>query len=330
MKNSNTIWDWQSPQIVSYITSIMQHPSPHFLGRIGGNEFDAVSQYYYDNNVINDDQWYGKYSTLLKDQTGYFDFSNDRNLFKKYLEDMIVYWKDADSISIGNWKLMKRLRKNSPTPAEAAFVEYILKNKTAFPYTIFEYNEPFRKSFETWGNGKKILIISPLSKSIQHQYINRNKIFLNYNFPNFELKTYNTKITYNNHTDTKETLGVDTNNWHEELNKMISEIKQIDFDVAFLSCASYAVPLGYHIKNTMCKKSIFYGGAINLLFNIYGGRWHNAGDWDGKNYYQWCDLNLANQIDPFENADILNLKAGRQFPTESLNAYFGNRPGENI
>jgi hypothetical protein len=172
-----------------------------------------------------------------------------------------------------------------------------------------------------WGKNKKILIISPLSKSIEYQFKNKDKLYREnaVKFPDFELLTYKTKITYNIEGDTKESLGLTTNNWFEESQRMCDEISKIDFDIAFLTCASYSPFLGNYIKFNMGKKAIYLGGVLNVFFNIYGGRFKEG-------FYNLCGLNPEIQIDAFENDEITHIKGGRNGgPTESINAYFGKK-----
>jgi hypothetical protein len=171
-----------------------------------------------------------------------------------------------------------------------------------------------------WATGKKILIISPLSQSIEYQYQHKNNLYHTYVFPDFDLLTYNTKITYSDENDTQLSLNVGTSNWLEEAERMAQEISKLEFDIALLSCGSYAMYLGNFIKHKLNKKSLYLGGVLNMLFNIYGGRYNHKGY---KRLMQSVGLVPDSQINPFENKDIENIKSGRNFKTESLNAYFG-------
>uniref|UniRef100_A0A6C0IJN5 Uncharacterized protein n=1 Tax=viral metagenome TaxID=1070528 RepID=A0A6C0IJN5_9ZZZZ len=50
---------------------------------------------------------------------------------------------------------------------------------------------------------------------------------------------------------------------------MCEEINKLEFDIALLSCSSYAMYLGDFISNKMKKNSIYIGGVLNVLFNIW-------------------------------------------------------------
>ena len=93
---------------------------------------------------------------------------------------------------------------------------------------------------------------------------------------------------------------------------MFNEIKNIDFDIALLSCGSYAMYFGKHIKEKLNKKSIYIGGILNVLFNIYGKRYDTA--------YFNSIVNLEYRIEAFESKKypIKNTT----FAGEAFNAYF--------
>jgi hypothetical protein len=173
-----------------------------------------------------------------------------------------------------------------------------------------------------------VLIISPLSLSIEYQNKNRNNFFKNYKYPNFELVTYNSTLTYSNDSrDDKKVLNVTTDNWHQECLKMASEIKTIDFDIAFLSCGSYSMFLGNYIRDTLGKKALYFGGVLNVYFNIYGNRFGTMEKF--KDIFSNAGLDLTYQIDPLELKNILQINSGRGKLTESLGAYFGSKDGRH-
>lgn len=85
-------------------------------------------------------------------------------------------------------------------------------------------------------------------------------------------------------------------------------IKNIDFDVALLSCGTYAHFLGEYIKN-IGKKSIYIGGVLPLHFGIFGDRYIGR-------YYQYFDYNYC----------ILNgYSIDHNHDKESLNDYLYNK-----
>lgn len=114
---------------------------------------------------------------------------------------------------------------------------------------------------------KRVLVISPFSKSIEHQYKKRKMLFENSNIlPDFKLITmqsYNV-LRGKNHSD--------CNSWFEALDRMCKQMNEIEFDIALIGCGAYAFPLASYAK-TIGKKAITLCGGIQLLFGIYGNRW---------------------------------------------------------
>jgi hypothetical protein len=63
----------------------------------------------------------------------------------------------------------------------------------------------------------------------------------------------------------------------------------------------------------MGKKAIYVGGILNMLFNIYGGRYVTYGGVRNMDY----------QIHAFENEDIQHIKTRIDTQYDGFNAYFG-------
>ena len=124
-------------------------------------------------------------------------------------------------------------------------------------------NKPWSKALE----GKKVLIIHPLSSLIRNQFEKkRNHLFKNKDIlPAFELKTLQTPITYPE-------SGSQSKSWFDNLNQLTNDALEIDFEIAIIGCGSYGMPLAARIKKAG-KKSIHLGGAVQILFGIKGKRW---------------------------------------------------------
>lgn len=311
LKNAIILEDWS--KISEHFINLMSQDKPLFFGRIGGSDTQAVKEFYDDPDFMNRARKLYLLD-IVKQYNGYFDFTENENNYEKYLRDMLSFYRNSNDCSHSQFDQL--INKNFN------FLEYVTEGKTLINYGFIECVLPFMKSFFVWAEGKKILFINPFSKSIEYQWKNKDHLYLEYKFPDFELKTYNTSITYNTKGDTKSTLRVTTNNWHEECQRMAGEISNIDFDIAIMSCASYGMYLGTFIRDALKKKAIYLGGIINVYFNIYGGRYDETRRHD---YYTQCGLNPDFMIDPFENEDIKGITGGRERWSESLNAYFGKR-----
>lgn len=321
IEKSNVIHD--TPEIIDHFTQYMKTAKPLFISRIGGSDFELVCDYYNNKTVIDDDIWYRKAVRRVKELNGYFDFNDDKCCFAKFLDSMITYYESGDFIGYAgkqekHFKFMLRGKSELDSRFEP-FISHISTGKLLFNWNEFiQPITPFLQSFKIWGEDKTILIVSPFSTSIEYQYTRKDKLFFDYQYPEFTLKTYNTNITYNDSNDSADNLNISTANWHEECKRMADEINHIDFDIALLSCGSYAMFLGHYIKNDLGKQAIYLGGSLNLYFNIYGKRFEPL--------YDKVGLNPAYQIDAFENSVIENISGGRSYTNESLDAYFGKKP----
>ena len=308
----NFVKDFRSQEAIDLFTSIIQEDRPVFVTRLGGNEYELCKNVFTDTRYLDQPDNYTFWDKRLRADTGYFDFDNNwvYNLHK-FVSIQTRCYKDAEYSFFANASLINPILAGQ-VPDEA-FLNYLIGGKTSICYGFVEGSTPFLQSFKTWGEGKKILVISPFEESVKVQYSRKDLLLENYTFPDFELLTYKTKVLYNYNTDSKEDLGVTTNNWDEEWQRMAEAISKLDFDVAWLSCASYANVLGDFIAHKMGKKAIYIGGMLNMFFNIYGGR-----------YTSYTGRNLQYNLDPIENAEIEHIKAGRHCNHEAINAYFGH------
>jgi len=313
--------------IADFFNETFNTSKPLFFGRIGGSDFELVCDYYNDPTVIDDPAWYKSAVRTVKELNGYFDFQNQKENFKKYLDVLIDCYMSCDSLTYCA-KMDKHFRfylkgKSDMPPRFKPFVWKLGETIPMMSYNDFiQPVRPFLKSLDTWATKKTILIISPFSKSIEHQFQFKDKLFLDYKYPDFTLKTYNTNITYNNQNDSKDNLNIVTDNWHEECQRIANEISKIDFDIAFLSCGSYAMFLGQYIKNNLKKQALYFGGSLNLYFNIYGQRFTDL--------YDQIKLNPKYLIDAVENESIKGIEGGRTYANEGLLAYFGKKKTKKI
>jgi hypothetical protein len=149
--------------------------------------------------------------------------------------------------------------------------ERILKNRILEPFYLLEEQRE-QIPWTHYLKDKKVLIISPFIETFKKQMENgfsffgedddrriwdEKQQFLFY-------KAYNT--LYGNHIH---------NNWFETFSKMCEDIKELDFDIALLSCGGYGLPLCNFIRSKLGKSSIYVGGCLQLLFGVYGKRWIN-------------------------------------------------------
>jgi hypothetical protein len=145
-----------------------------------------------------------------------------------------------------------------------------------FDYTFIE--ETVKKKYPTFMNdicelfeNKNILLISPFGSYMKKQYYENKDNIFEYKHPLKckSLDYVNSYITYNNKTYNKNLPHTCFNETLEDLKK---QIKEKSFDVAFLSCGAYAMPLGLYIKKELKKQAIYIGGVMQIMFGIKGRR----------------------------------------------------------
>lgn len=313
--------NYMCEHIHNHFLKLLLDDQNFFIARIGGSDYECVRNYFFDPKSK---RYLERMINLVREFNGYFDFESSntygkRKNFEKYCSVLMDCYKNATHFTVGAIETINFYASKNNNVKDKYFAKEIGKNKVFMEYYFIESVYPFLKCFKEYINKspkrQKILIISPFSESIKFQYTRKDKIIQNYEYPDFDLLTYTTPITYNNDDDASnsEKYMLKTKTWLEQCELMASEISKIDFDLALLSCASYAMYLGNHINMTMKKKAIYIGGTLNVLFNIYGGRYQS---------YAHTIVNMEYQIIALEKSSIENIKGSRTCASEALNAYF--------
>lgn len=115
--------------------------------------------------------------------------------------------------------------------------------------------------------GKKVLIVSPFSAEVKHQYAVREKLWPTDDIlPEFNLDTEDSIWYFDGHRDPRFA------NWFEVYDTLYENIMKHDFDIALLGCGMFGFPLAARIKKAG-KQAVHVGGAIQILFGIKGSRW---------------------------------------------------------
>jgi hypothetical protein len=254
----------------------------------------------------------------IQELAGYFDFEHDYENFIRFLDNQATYYRDADCLFYAGLVLLTRFRHNIFTYGDMRLLNHVCGGKRLIDYTFVEAVMPFLNSFKTWGDGRRILIISPFSRSLQSQYERLDELIVDFQYPSFDLVTYTSPLTWSTMQDTRLTLGVTTDNWHQECQRMTAEIAELAFDIALLSCGSYTMHLGNFIRHTMEKKAVYVGGMLNVFFNIYGERYNTP----FYNRFMRADT----QIEAIENDMAESLSGGKKLASEAARAYFGRIP----
>lgn len=116
-------------------------------------------------------------------------------------------------------------------------------------------------------HNKKVLVVSSFTDSIEFQYKRKNQLVKSekYELPDFKLITYKTYVTQMGERPDGFT------NFFQVLNKMISDIQKLDFDIAIVGAGAYGFPLSVAIKK-MGKVAIEACSHTPLFFGVYGQR----------------------------------------------------------
>ena len=305
---------------------------PAFLGRVGGSDTDLVLEYFDLIGTTGLEKARSAIATkadMIKRFNGYYDtLSNARNI-PKFCDLLLDSYKACQDLLVCGPLLLSEFFPESinaiyriDTSAKRSLLCRFLGEITVrqpqprlYPYGFVEQilfgQETLFRLFAEILPGSRVLVISPFSSSILENFKNRSRFFKNYKYPEFDLATYNTPITY---------AGLPPNyypdaDWFETLERMKREIAALDFDIALLSCGSYAMPLGVFVRDTLKRKAVYVGGCLQLYFGIMGRRYEN--------------IHFSSQID--SDAFIYPLERDKYFQhvvvqqdsaTEAFGAYF--------
>ena len=112
---------------------------------------------------------------------------------------------------------------------------------------------------------KKILVISSFDGLIKKQFESGNVYKIFEHFPKIKsLKTYKFPYCFLNNGP--------HSNYHETLEVVFNEIKNLDFDLVLLGCGCYGHMLCHKIDSELKKDAIYLGGAIQTIFGILSQR----------------------------------------------------------
>ena len=241
-----------------YIINLIKSNKPFFISRVGiGSE--TYSTYHYETTGT-----IGRYETLDNNAGIYYKNEADIKRYNTYYSNAL---KNSDALATWNDNVLKE---------QSYFIE-----KYKLPKLHYQVIEPFYQiekniiPFTHYLNDKKILIISPFIDSFIEQMDKQFKLYKNTNI--FLPKQ---KFVYYKSLNTSAGNRIKGHsNWMHTYLQMIKEIKELDFDVALVSCGGYGLPICNYIKEHMNKSSIYVGGGLQLFFGVIGNRWLSDPDW---------------------------------------------------
>lgn len=274
------------------IRAMLASPAPMFLGRIGGSDSDIVIEYHDLRARLGEAEALRlilpKFG-IVKLFNGYYDKGDDDRNVARFCQYMARNYEACSDLLVVGEPLLTEFMPgsiNSQFHVDTSAIRGALRSfigaiaarhaqTRLFPYGYVEQIvKGAHNLFRLFGEmlqGKRVLVISPFAESIRANFSRRHEFFPGYNYPNFALSTYNTPITY--HGLPPEFYP--DHDWFATVERMKAEISRKDFDIALLSCGSYAMPLGLHIRDVMQRKAIYVGGCLQLFFGITGRRYDN-------------------------------------------------------
>lgn len=310
--------------LITYMTS----PGAYFYGRIGGGETTLSKQW---TELVQSNPPDLKEAFIanahiqvsmgiMKKYGGFYDIHNTVESDMRFCEYYSSLYKSYDSATLAgpdtaSYYLYDKMAPPYNNPQEKAKFDVFLEKCFSstinlYPYCMIENPLSFLKAFKTFALNKKILIISPFSRSIQKQYPLLSTIFPGYTFPSFTLLTYNPPITYNDNGVPY--ISFPHSTWFETTNAMCEDIQKLDFDIALLGCSTYTLPLGAFIKN-MGKKAIYMGAILQACFGVIGTRWVKD---------SFFLANPSGFIYPLETTEQINNAKKHHYAKEGFSGYF--------
>jgi len=271
------LWDWyRSDQVARKINpaiadisifNLILKNKPALVGRLGGTESRFLGEFkkitslpYFRSFVFKVKPNWRKRSIEINTNAGfYFENMEEANefysLYKNALSDTDILGAWGTAFSYIESDFVNRIPEIIPVGMTAPWVQAYSEDLCVTPWA---------KALE----GRKVLVISPFSESIEKQFASIDMVFPGYKFHNFELQTLKSPMSIN----TKYPVA---KSWFELLNEIKTKMDKIDFDVALVSAGSYSYPLAHHAKK-LGKIGIHAGGGLQLFFGIMGKRWEKS------------------------------------------------------
>jgi len=241
-----------------FIINLIKSNKSFFISRVGiGSE--TYSTYHYEITGGT-----GRYDRLDNNAGIYYRNEEDIIRYNKYYSNAL---KNSDGMATWNDNAIRE---------QNHFID-----KYKLPKLHYQVIEPFYQldnniiPFTHYLNDKKVLIISPFVESFKEQM---DKGFQMYTNRNIFLKEQHLIYYKSLNTSAGNRIEGHTN-WMDTYLQMIKEIKELDFDVALVSCGGYGLPICNYIKEHMNKSAIYVGGGLQLLFGVIGNRWLSDDKW---------------------------------------------------
>lgn len=241
------------------INRVLRSPKPEMIGRIpGGASLYAIEAYRQSEKgrLVSDVQ-----AQELHALTGFYA---PKSTYQQEAKD---YGK-LELEAIRSSTLC--LRQNTNDTRVIEYLEGLVKGY------LPEIHVWTSDSIQAWVpllEGLRVLVVSAFTDTMEKQWQARKSLHIThpqdafrFAFPEFDISFLKAPLTVEG-CEPFEFLS-----WHEAFKDLCVRVENLDFDIALLSCGSYAQPLAAHIHK-LGKSSWVVGGILQTVFGIKGHRW---------------------------------------------------------
>jgi len=227
---------------------------PTAIGKIGAAEMGGVRHYLSRRDTKGHCASWGKHARLLHVNAGVYP--NDPAMFSRFCQEYIDAISSLDIISV--WY----------NRGEASVIRKFAPNAKLISLTSLEpyyHDNPWSKSL----TGKRVLVMSPFTKSISTQYSRRAEVWASHPsvMPDFELQTIRTPLSAG-------LTAPEFSDWFVALDAMRGQISQSRADAVIVGAGAWSLPLVAHAKREG-KWALHLGGPTQILFGVKGARWES-------------------------------------------------------
>lgn len=252
------------------IQELINKELPFFIGRLSGNE-TLLCGLYLNNYPISSDL-----HTSMCINAGIL-IKNQEDL-NKYVTQYVDSVKNCNLLAIwtegGMYAQCKLFYDFLHNKISKTFSDkYIHSRSIEFYYHL---NNLHFKSIKN----KNILVISSHVNTINNQICKNDFLFPKKIFENCNFIVVLPPQQHCGNTDGR--------TWDVHFEEFKTKIKDINFDIALVSCGGFGMIICNYIFSELQKSAIYVGGSLQLLFGIMGKRWEeNLTVRLLKNNY-WC------------------------------------------
>ena len=133
-------------------------------------------------------------------------------------------------------------------------------------------------------SGARVLVVHPFAESFKHQYANVKYLHKISILPEFDATFSSPPMTQGLNFFS----GTYSSNLEIYLNHLRDLIRNRKYDYALVAAGAYGLPIGKFLKDNGIS-TIYMGGALQLLFGVFGARWKNRSDIDLFRTSYWLD-----------------------------------------